>query len=38
VTKVSEFIRDFDYSFRLMGKQLAVMHGHRESDVVLIRD
>jgi serine/threonine protein kinase len=32
----SEFIRDFDYSFD--GKQLAVIRGHRESDVVLIRD
>jgi len=31
----SEFIRDFDYS--LDGKQLAVVRGHRESDVVLIR-
>jgi Tol biopolymer transport system component len=31
----SEFIRDFDYSFD--GKQLAVVRGHRESDVVLIR-
>jgi serine/threonine protein kinase len=32
----SEFIRDFDYSFD--GKQLAIIRGHRESDVVLIRD
>ena len=32
----SEFIRDFDYSFD--GKQLAVVRGHRESDVVLIRE
>ncbi|HUA16508.1 MAG TPA: protein kinase [Verrucomicrobiae bacterium] len=32
----SEFIRDFDYSFD--GKQLAVIRGSRESDVVLIRD
>ncbi len=32
----SELIRDFDYSFD--GKQLAVVRGHRESDVVLIRD
>jgi serine/threonine protein kinase len=32
----SEFIRDFDYSFD--GKQLAVIRGHRESDVVLIRE
>jgi len=32
----SEFIRDFDYSFD--GKQLAVIRGHSESDVVLIRD
>jgi serine/threonine protein kinase len=32
----SEFIRDFDYSFD--GKQLAVIRGHREADVVLIRD
>ena len=32
----SEFIRDFDYSYD--GKQLAVIRGHRESDVVLIRD
>ncbi|MGA2344916.1 MAG: protein kinase [Candidatus Sulfotelmatobacter sp.] len=31
----SEFIRDFDYSFD--GNQLAVVRGHRESDVVLIR-
>jgi eukaryotic-like serine/threonine-protein kinase len=32
----SEFIRDFDYSFD--GKQLAIVRGHRESDVVVIRD
>ncbi|HKT90260.1 MAG TPA: protein kinase [Candidatus Sulfotelmatobacter sp.] len=32
----SEFIRDFDFSFD--GKQLAVIRGHREADVVLIRD
>ncbi len=32
----SEFIRDFDYSFD--GKQLAIIRGHREADVVLIRD
>jgi eukaryotic-like serine/threonine-protein kinase len=32
----SELIRDFDYSFD--GKQLAVIRGHRESDVVLMRD
>jgi eukaryotic-like serine/threonine-protein kinase len=32
----SEFIRDFDYSFD--GKQLAVIRGHREADVVLLRD
>ena len=32
----SELIRDFDYSFD--GKQLALIRGHRESDVVLIRD
>ena len=32
----SEYIRDFDYS--LDGKQLAIIRGHRESDVVLIRD
>ncbi|HTW58985.1 MAG TPA: protein kinase [Terriglobales bacterium] len=32
----SEFIRDFDYSFD--GKRLAIIRGHRESDVVLIRD
>ena len=32
----SEFIRDFDYSFD--GKQLAIIRGHRESDVVLIRE
>ena len=31
-----EFIRDFDYSYD--GKQLAIIRGHRESDVVLIRD
>jgi eukaryotic-like serine/threonine-protein kinase len=32
----SEFIRDFGWSFD--GKQLAVIRGHRESDVVLIRE
>jgi Tol biopolymer transport system component len=32
----SELVRDFDYSFD--GKQLAVIRGHREADVVLIRD
>ncbi len=32
----SEFIRDFDYSFD--GKQFAIIRGHREADVVLIRD
>ena len=32
----SEYIRDFDYSFD--GKQLAVIRGHREADVVLIRE
>jgi serine/threonine protein kinase len=32
----SEFIRDFDYSFD--GNQLAIIRGHREADVVLIRD
>ena len=32
----SEFIRDFDYSWD--GKQLAVIRGHRESDVVLLRE
>jgi eukaryotic-like serine/threonine-protein kinase len=32
----SEFIRDFDYSFD--GKQLAIIRGHREADVVLLRD
>jgi eukaryotic-like serine/threonine-protein kinase len=32
----SEFIRDFDFSFD--GKQLAIIRGHREADVVLIRD
>jgi hypothetical protein len=32
----AEFIRDFDYSYD--GKQLAVIRGLRESDVVLIRD
>ena len=31
----SEFIRDFDFSFD--GKQLAIIRGHREADVVLIR-
>jgi len=32
----SEFIRNFDYSYD--GKQLAIIRGHREADVVLIRD
>ncbi|MBV9573424.1 MAG: serine/threonine-protein kinase [Acidobacteriales bacterium] len=32
----SEYIRDFDYSYD--GKQLALIRGHREADVVLIRD
>ena len=32
----SEFIRDYDYSYD--GKQLAIIRGHREADVVLIRD
>jgi len=32
----SELIRDFDWSFD--GKQLAVIRGHRDRDVVLIRD
>jgi len=32
----SELIRDFDFSFD--GKQLAIIRGHREADVVLIRD
>ena len=32
----SELVRDFDYSFD--GKQLAVIRGHREADVVVIRD
>ena len=32
----SEFIRDFDYSYD--GKQLAIIRGHSEADVVLIRD
>ena len=32
----SEFIRDFDYSYD--GKQLAIIRGHREADVVLISD
>ncbi len=32
----SEFIRDFDFS--LDGKQLAVIRGHREADVVLLRE
>jgi len=32
----SEFIRDFGYSYD--GKQLAIIRGHRESDVVLIRE
>jgi Tol biopolymer transport system component len=32
----SEFIRDFSYSPD--GKQIAIIRGHREADVVLIRD
>ena len=32
----SEFIRDFDYSFD--GKQLAIIRGHGEADVVLLRE
>ncbi len=32
----AERIRDFDYSFD--GKQLAIIRGHREADVVLIRE
>jgi hypothetical protein len=32
----SEFIRDFSYSPD--GKQLAIIRGHREADVVLIHD
>jgi eukaryotic-like serine/threonine-protein kinase len=32
----SELIRDFDFSFD--AKQLAIIRGHREADVVLIRD
>ena len=32
----SEFIRDFSYSAD--GKQLAIIRGHREADVVLIHD
>ncbi|HSB76498.1 MAG TPA: protein kinase [Terriglobales bacterium] len=32
----SEFIRDFDYSYDR--KQLAIIRGHGEADVVLIRD
>jgi Tol biopolymer transport system component len=32
----SELIRDFDWSFD--GKQLAVIRGHRDSDVVIVRD
>ena len=32
----SELIRDFDYSFD--AKQLAVIRGHRESDVVLLQE
>jgi serine/threonine protein kinase len=32
----AELIADFDWSFD--GKQLAIIRGHRESDVVLIRD
>jgi hypothetical protein len=31
----SEFIRDFDWFFD--GKQITVIRGHRDSDVVLIR-
>ena len=32
----SEYIRDFDFSFD--GKRLAIIRGHREADVVLLRD
>jgi Tol biopolymer transport system component len=32
----SEFIRDFDFSFD--GRQLAIIRGHQEADVVQIRD
>ncbi len=32
----SEYIRDFDYSYD--GKQLAIIRGYREADVILIRD
>ncbi|MGA8215838.1 MAG: protein kinase [Candidatus Sulfotelmatobacter sp.] len=32
----AELIRDFEWSFD--GKRLAVIRGHRESDVILIRD
>jgi hypothetical protein len=32
----SQFIRDFDYSYDR--KQLAIIRGHREADVVLIRN
>lgn len=32
----SEFIRDFDYSYD--GKRLAVIRGHRDTDVILIHD
>lgn len=32
----SEYISDFDYSYD--GKQLAIIRGHQEADVVLIRD
>jgi Tol biopolymer transport system component len=32
----SEFIRDFDFSFD--GKELAIIRGHREADIVLVRD
>jgi serine/threonine protein kinase len=32
----SEYIRDFDYSYD--GKQLAIIRGHREADVVLLRE
>jgi Tol biopolymer transport system component len=32
----SDYIRDFDYSYD--GKQLAIIRGYREADVILIRD
>jgi Tol biopolymer transport system component len=32
----TEFIRDFDYSYD--GRQLAIIRGHIEADVVLLRD